>query len=198
MLKDVRDEIAVDMLKKGYVVFALRSNKELKREYPELAEYDEFKTLNNGEMVFVWAWACRTSPFLDIPEEERLWPCIEWAFKTPQQRETKAKDFANMRFPDHIKAAIRKMEKFNPGLRIQMAADNLHLLKQCQMAIRQDITSATPEEVEDYMKTATLARKLMADIQKDIEGGNKGVEEVGNTMLKNLEGASAAFHKSQV
>ena len=111
---------------------------------------------------------------------------------------SKSADYANMRFPDHIKGAIRKMEKFDPGLRIQMAADNLHLLKQCQKAIRQDITHAEPEEVEDYMKTAALARKTMADIQKDIEGGNKGVEEVGNTMLKNLEGASAAFHKSQV
>jgi hypothetical protein len=198
MLTDVRDQIAVDMIRKEYVVFPLRSTKDLNREYPELREYKEFEGLNNGELVFVWAWSCKSSPFLELPEEKRLEPCIEWAFKTPQQREVKMKDYANMRFPDHIKAAIRKMEKFNPGLRIQMAADNLHLLKQCQMAIRQDITSATPDEVEDYMKTATLARKLMADIQKDIEGGNKGVEEVGNTMLMNLQGASAAFHKSQV
>jgi hypothetical protein len=51
--------------------------------------------------------------------------------------------------------------------------------------------------VESYLKTAALARKIQVDILKDLEKGNYGSEEVENTMLKNLEGASAAFHKSR-
>mgnify|MGYP006921326599 CR=1 FL=1 len=197
MLEDASQGILLDMIQKKYVIFALKSNRELKREYPELSDYEEFKSLENRELVFVWAWACRTSPFLELDEEKRLVPCIEWAFPGKQQREAKMNDYANMKFPDHIKGAIRRMERFDPGLRVQMAADNMHLLKQCQQAIRQDIKGADPEQIEDYMKTAALARKIMADIQKDIERGNLGVEESKNTMLQNLEGASAAFHKSR-
>lgn len=197
MLVDATEDILLEMISKKYVVFALKSNRELKREYPELSEYEEFRQLENRELVFVWAWACRTSPFLELEEEKRLIPCIEWAFPGKQQRESKMADYAGMRFPDHIKGAIKRMERFDPGLRIQMAADNIHLLKQCQKAIRQDTSKATPEEMEDYIKTATLARKLMSEIQKDIERGNLGVEESKNTMMQNLEGASAAFHKSR-
>lgn len=199
---DVGEDILVEMISKDQVVFAPKSAKELRRDYPELDDYPDLKGLSPQELLFVWAWCCKTSPFLSIAEEKRCGPCIEFAFKSPHQQESRKQAYGAgtggaPSFPDEIKRAIRVMERFNPGLRIQMAADNLHLLEQCQKAIRRDITGASPEEIEDYMKTAQLARKLMVEIQRDIERGNFGVEERENTMLMNLEGASAAFHKSR-
>jgi hypothetical protein len=202
MLIDANEQVILDMASRRMTIFAPRSGKELKREYPELDDYQEFRGLSSEDLVFVWAWACPTSPFLEIVEEKRCTPCIDFAFKRPHQNAARKQAYGAdtgtaPSFPDEIKNAIKRMEKFNPGLRIQMAVDNMHLLTQCQRAIRQDISGATPEEIEDYMKTAKIARQLMSDIHKDIERGNMGVDDVENTMMKNLEGASAAFHKSR-
>ncbi|TXH54133.1 MAG: hypothetical protein E6Q97_11590 [Desulfurellales bacterium] len=202
MLLDVSEEIIIEMASKRMTIFAPRSGKDLKREYPELDDYPEFRGLSGEELLFVWAWACPTSPFIDIVEEKRCTPCIDFAFKRPHQNEARKQAYgastgAAPSFPDEIKNAIKRMERFNPGLRIQMAVDNMHLLSQCQRAIRRDISGASPEEMEEYMKTAKIARQLMSDIHKDIERGNMGADELENTMTKNLEGASAAFHKSR-
>ena len=202
MLVDVREDVILEMLQKNMVVHAPKNGKDLKREYPEYDDYPEFTKLDSADLMFVWAWANRTSPFLDIVEEKRCGPCCDFDFKNPHKNTARKEAWGAgtgtaPKFPEEIKNAIRRMELFNPGMRVQMAADNLHLLEQCRKAIRQDITNAEPEEVESYLKTAALARKIQADILKDLEKGNYGSEEVENTMLKNLEGASAAFHKSR-
>lgn len=195
---DVDQKVLSEMLEKSYVVFAPKGKDDLKRDYPELFEYKELTKLSPPELLFVWWYSCQSSPIVHLPEEKRFPVAIDRSFR-PNQRDAKKQAWAPTgqapSLPGDIKEAIRVMSKFNPGMRVSMAVDNLYLLRQCQKQIRQD-GFIDQGEREDYLKNAALARKIMSDILKDIERGNHGVEEVENTTLANLEDISATFHKS--
>lgn len=198
MVLDSNEQVLLDLLSKDYVIFAPKGNKELKREYKELDDYQEFKALNNSDLLFVWWYACKCSPLINIPEEKRVFMAIDQSYRDKGIQEARKVDWQNRDFPPHIKQAIKVMDRFNPQMRVQFAADTQFLLQQCQHAIRQDTSKATPEEKEDYMKTAILARKLQKDILQDLERGNSGVAEVQDTSLKHLEGISGTYMKSKL
>jgi hypothetical protein len=193
-------DILLRMVDKDYVIFAPRGERDLRREYPELYDYPELTKLNPSELLFVWWYSCQSSPIYDLPEEKRFPIAIDRSFKGSQREERKSKYASTAQapaLPSDLKAACKTMNAFNPGMRIQMALDNMHLLRQCQLAIRQNIPLEDPEAVEKFMKTAALSRKIMGEIAKDIERGNHGVDEVQNTTLANLEGLAEAYHKAK-
>lgn len=200
-MQDVDAKILASLIEKDYVVMCPKGDRDLRRDYPELNDYPEISRLNSpSEVLFVWWYSCQSSPIKHLPDEKRFPMAVDAAFKKSHAEERKkmyAPTGQAPKLPPELKAACRVMEGFNPGLRISMAVDNMHLLRQCQHAIRQDISGATQEEIEDYMKTAALARKLYNEILRDIERGNHGVEEVQNTTLSNLEGVAAQYHKSK-
>ena len=196
-MEEVRNQVMLSLLEKDYVVFAPKSNKDLKREYPELSDYREFTEITSTELLFVWYWASPSSPLAELAEEKRLDPAIDRAFLNASQKEARKIEYAGMNFPSGIKAAIKRMEKFNPGMRVQIMVTKQHLFNECQTAILRKPNYGDPEEVETYLKTSAVASKLMSEIQKETEKGNLGVEESKETALKNLEGASAAFHKQR-
>jgi len=201
-MQDVGNELLEKLVDKDYVIFAPKSERDLRRDYPELYDYPEIGKLNSpSEVLFVWWYSCRSSPYYHMPEEKRFPLAIDRSFKGGQREERKsmyAPHGQAPKLPPELRAACKVMERFNPAMRIELALDGMHLLRQCQIAIRKDIAGSDPDEVEAYMKTAQLSRKLMADVQKDIERGNHGVEEVQNTTLVNLEGVSEQYHKSKV
>jgi len=198
---DRYDDLRTEMVRKDYVVFAPKGERDLRRDYPELWEYPALtKLANPSEILFVWWYSCRSSPVIDFPDEKRFRLAVEKSFKGARAEEVKARYAPSGQaplLPEEWKAAVKIMNGFNPFMRIGMAVDNLYLLEQCQRQIRQE-QNGTQSDREGYLKTAALARKLQADILKDIEKGNHGVDERKNTTLENLEDISSAFHKQQV
>jgi len=192
---DAYEEILLEMVLKDYVVYAPRSTKQIKRDYKELDDYEEFKPLTSAELLFVWWFACRCSPIIDMPEEKRVLVACEKAFKSKGQAEARRLEYGSLAFPDTLKAAIKIMDRFDPGGRIQRMVDDLHLLKQMQIIIRKDISGATPDEIVDWMKAMVPARKLYDDILQRIERGGLGVEEKQNVLAAPLEGVSNDFMK---
>ena len=201
-MQDIDSQLLKDLVEKDYVIFGPKSERDLRRDYPELYDYPEIGKLNSpSEVLFVWWYSCQSSPYYHMAEEKRFPLAIDRSFKGAQREERKKMYAPHGQAPKltpELRAACKVMEKFNPFMRISMAMDGLHLLRQCQHAIRQDVDKSDQEEVEKYMKTASLARKIQAEIMKDIERGNHGVEEVQNTTLVNLEGISEQYHKSKV
>jgi hypothetical protein len=198
---DMDYEVRAEMVKKDYVIFCPKNKDDLRRDYPELWDYPSLSKLTNpSELVFVWWYACRSSPIIDLPEEKRFPLAISKAYKGARANEVLSKYAPTGQapsLPEEWKAAITTMNSFNPFMRIEMAVDNLFLLRQCQRHIRQENQGAQKDR-EDYLKTAALARKIQSEILKDIEKGNHGVEERHNTTLENLEDVSSTFHKQQV
>lgn len=199
-MRNTDAEVLEEMVAKDYVVFAPKSGRDLRKDYKELWDYPELASLSESEVLFVWWYSCACSPYAHLPEEKRFPMSVDQSYKGAQRQEKKerwAPTGGAPSLPTEIKAACKVMEGFNPGMRIQMAVDNLYLLRECQQHIRQEERSSDQKDREDYLKTAKLARAIQAEILKDIEKGNHGVEEVKNTSLQNLEGLSAAYHKNK-
>lgn len=103
-----------------YMLFAPKSARGLRVDYPELNEYPEFQGLRANEMLFVWWYACKSSPYYDIDkktEREIIAMCLEKArmrFDDPAKKEK----FLSQNFPEKINAAITTMRTFEPSVRI--------------------------------------------------------------------------------
>lgn len=197
-----RDEDVIrQMLEKDYVIFAPKSERDLRRDYPELWDYPEIKKLSRSEEVlFCWYYAIRCSPLIELPDEKRFPAAVDCAFRSPARAEEVKKMYAPTgqapSLPEEWKAACRVFQRFNPGMRIQMAVDNLFALRECQKHIRQE-NRGDQTDRQEYLKTLKTAREIMKDILQDMERGNYGVEERKNTTADNLKGIAAQFIKQQ-
>lgn len=196
-----RDEKVIrEMVQKDYVVFGPKSERDLRRDYPELWDHPPIaKLASPHEVLFTWWYACRCSPIIELPDEKRFPLAVERSFKGPRVEEFKRRYAPSGQapaLPDELKSACKAMAEFNPWMRIQMAVDNLFALRECQRHIRQE-NRGLQEDRQDYLKTLKIAREIQRDILKDIEKGNYGVEERKNTTLDNLEGIASQFHKQQ-
>lgn len=105
------------------LLFAPKSERGLRIDYPELRNYKEFD-IRPKELLFVWYYACKSSPYfnLDIPEKEIVKKCIEASglyFSDP----VKKTEFLEGRFPDKIKLAVQTMNSFEPSARIKAKLD---------------------------------------------------------------------------
>ena len=198
---DMNAEVRREMVKKDYVIFCPKSERDLRRDYPELWDYPALaKLANPSEMLFVWWYSCRSSPIIDMPDEKRFPIAVEKSFKGSRIDEVKNKYAPGgvaPALPEEWKAAVKVMNGFNPGMRIEMAVNNIFLFEQCSKHIRQD-RMGDHQDREDYLKTSSLARKIQEDILKSIERGNHGVDERKNTTLENLEDVSSNFHKQNL
>jgi hypothetical protein len=102
-----------------YLLFAPKSNRSLRFDYPELADYSEFKALNKLDLLFVWYYACRSSPYFNDDSRERviIEKCARAAGLVFNEEDKKEKFFSG-NFSDKIQAAINVMLKFEPSARI--------------------------------------------------------------------------------
>jgi hypothetical protein len=93
-------------------------------EYPELSSYPEFKQLKAYELIFVYLYACSSSPLLmngvDVDEErvrisiEHIEDNMHYSFSDKLKNE-----YMNKRFPTIINEAISRMRSFNTLARVR-------------------------------------------------------------------------------
>lgn len=101
------------------MLFGPLSDKDLRRQYPELASIAEFESLQNNELLFSWYMGNRTSPLLldeDMPAELRLEIAIKKSFKGKLDAKARA-EYLAWNFPERVRVAVRKMEEFRPDVR---------------------------------------------------------------------------------
>lgn len=197
MIRDVYDDVLAQLARKDFLVYAPHTAKDIKRDYRELNDYEAFRKVTPTELVFVWWFAIKCSPIIDLPEEKRVLVAVEKAFRVKSQADARRIEYSTLNFPDDIKNAIKCMDRFDPGGRITAMADDLHTMTQMQHIIRKDISSATPDEVVEWMKALVPARKIRDDILLRIERGGLGVEETTAVNSASLDGLSSDFMKQQ-
>lgn len=106
--------------KEELLMFAPKSARGLRMDYPEIREVKEFQDLRPQQLLFVWYLACKTSPYYDVDDlEERdiIKLCLEKSKLNIVDPTSKA-EFLEGKFPDRIKAAIPPMQRFEPSIRI--------------------------------------------------------------------------------
>jgi len=105
--------------KKEYSMFYPKSKLGLKSDYPELASNPIFESLSNNEMLYVWYYACKASPFSKEDDLRlRADKSVMEAFgpnKGPQVRTA----YLAGNYSEKVRAAIIEMTKFQIGPRIR-------------------------------------------------------------------------------
>jgi hypothetical protein len=191
-------DILKEMLSKDLVLFAPKNSADLRTQYPELNEYPELKELNSLEMLYVWAFACQTSPFLELPESERIAAAAAWAWPGESTIATRTRDMQAGNVPGHIKVAIRRMKSFNATARIEERAFILKLRENCKQFIAQDVMTLEPEAQDKYWINVQRARKEMEGSTKTVENGSMGLAEVDETFVPKIKaGLIAQYHKKR-
>jgi hypothetical protein len=180
-------EVLLQLSQEKKVLFAPKNGSHLKVQYPELGEIEEFKSLNEYEMLFVWGMSCATSPFLDPPvtEEDRMNRVIDFAYPTDQMRKTKKIDFAKD-YPANIKRAIARMRAFSFEARIEEQVFLLRLRENCKTFIAQDVISLSPEEQDKYWINVQRARREMVETRHTVENGAMGLANEAETFVPKI------------
>ena len=94
------------------------SNREMKFDYPELAEVKEFSELKNNEMKFVWYYASSTSPIKELKGTHRINQSLELAYGKFAARESLG-EIRKGNFPVHINNAIAVMKTYRVDYRLR-------------------------------------------------------------------------------
>lgn len=175
------------------------SKKDLKAQYPELLEYPEFSSdrLKSGDALFVWFMRCKMSPWYDMPDEKKVELCVRASYETIPQQESKLMEFKNMRFPDSVKAAMSRTEKFNTSARIENYVYTKTVRDACKTLLAKDVNSMKPIEVDSWLSQAKVAWKLLQETAAAIEGNIGGVIEEEDAGLVNTEGGIKHFRQNR-
>ena len=184
MVESTVGSIEKDMNRRHYRILVPRGTREMFRDYPELRDYPEFKQTNlkPNDLMFVWFFRCTMSPFYEKPDEKKLDECIEMAYPSKQQQELKKDEYRNLRFPDNIKSAFKRMESFNGESRIEDYLYIKQVRANCKAILGKDVSLMTPEEEEKYTKTLPAAMKALLETTKFLESGGGGVVEVDENL----------------
>lgn len=116
-------------IKEHLLLFAPKSARGLKFDYPELASIPVLKDLRPAEILFVWYYACKSSPYYDSKsnESEIIKKCMD-ASGLYVGDGPKNANFLAGNFPDNIKEAIPIMNNFEPNLRILLKLDAIEAI----------------------------------------------------------------------
>ena len=143
------------------------ASKEMRIDYPELAEIKEFASLKTKEMKFVWYYANRTSQYFNSTKGERnkVLACIYYSFGDSITDEEKSR-YITGNFPQKIKAAIEKMEHFDPSARLKakMAIEQIFLNLQQMIEIDDDMKNKIKEDLAMRKQYVELSTKVASDL----------------------------------
>lgn len=184
------------LAERRYLLFAPKSTKDLRAQYPKLAECPQFRSskIGSGDLLFVWWMACACSPYYDEPNESKVDKCIDMAYPTPQQRAAKRKEFERLRFPDELKAAMQKMEEFNTSVEVRRYVNAQITIRNCEAILAVDVTKMNADEQADWTSRAQGAWKILALATEALESSGISPEE--ETII-DTEGALRHFRESR-
>ena len=98
------------------VVFGPKDGESLKKSYPELLGYSEFKELSSDDLLFAWYVGNPTSPLAESKSATiKYSTAASICFK---DNAFKKKTYADMNIPESVKVAIDRMKRISPEVRI--------------------------------------------------------------------------------
>ena len=182
----VYNDMMLELVQKDYVLFAPKSRRGLKYDYPELADKDktpELVGVRDPDVLFSWAWACSSSPFIDIkPKEEKLRICCLYAY-SDESAARKAKEYA-LTFPPEVERAIGKMASYSKEARVEEYVAIRIARENYKHMLAQDISMASVKEQREWAENSLIAQKGLAQQRDRVEGFSLGIEESHNTLIQ--------------
>ena len=187
-----------ELSEKNYLLFAPRKGRDLKTEYSELNQTEQFKRLSKDEMLFVWYMACVSSPFAEFKDEEKLDTVIDLSF--PKKfRDAKRTEYQGRSFPTHIREALVKMRSYDLPHRLrnrvfceQFYANLEHISK---VKVADESGKVDFAQAKDYANMISSVTKTMRELSAMLENTDGfGVAEEDPSMKLQKGDALRAFH----
>lgn len=153
-------------------IFLPVTGKDMKGEYPELRDVEEFMTLMDVELRFVWMIANKTSPFncsnelTEISKFTKYEQAMKHSGLAKKVSEKTRTEYLQGRFTQKIHDAIQKMQVFNPSLRMRakiMTETMFNNLEKMIEVTEEELEKMTVTDKKDY---ASLC-KIVTD-SKDV------------------------------
>lgn len=157
------------------LLFNVENKGDLKREYPELADVEEFKDLNPSEVRFCWLVGNRTSPVFKMERGERIRKAmtIVWGANYKTSPKQKVRDIASAKseeeIPEDILKGILKMNTFNPGYRLKAKLMAEYIFETLNELIVVDQVTMHSMDVDEKKKYADFVIKVSSELQGMID-----------------------------
>ena len=167
-----------------YSIFRPKSARGIFMDYPKLRHYEAFKGLSNYDMLFVWYYACESSPLFKIKDNrKRIEQCLAVSYLKDGQNKLSKKDkdrYLAADFPAKVENGIKQMQKFKVGPRVQAlmmtqkSFDNLY--KILDIDASNDAHFKNKDDEVDFSKkkafvdTIAKAQSVLPSIVNQLEG----------------------------
>jgi hypothetical protein len=135
------------------------SARDMKAEFPELAEVEEFKNLSNRDLKFVWYLSNQTSPLVDLGTKERIKEAIEICYNGKLPEAEKDEYIAGV-FGEEMLKAINRMSMIDPMIRVQAKYNIEYIFGKLQKIIVIADNELNELEADEKKKYAELAIKI--------------------------------------
>lgn len=181
-----------------YLIFAPKSIKDLRVQYPELMDYPEFKShvIKMHDVMFVWWYACLCSPIIEKPDDERMAEAVHISYPSSQQRSAKLMEFRD-RMPENIKGAIKRMESFNTEARVDNYLQTRTVRENCKTMLSEDTSTMDSDQKDAWATRAPKLWKLLDETTKTLERGSFGVSLYEETILDEADGTLRQFRQTK-
>ena len=156
------------------IVFDASTSKDLKIDYPELAEIEEFKLLQPNELKFIWYIANRTSPLFNLSREEKVAKALSILFPRGYGRFQNIVKLSKGEFSPEILAAIERMTHFQTENRLKAMLLADYTFQQLQRLIYIDESEMKLMDMEEKKKYSDLLMKVQKELPsviKNLESG---------------------------
>jgi len=122
------------------MLFKPSGNQPLKKTYPELNDYEEFKNLIDKEMLFTLYYGVKNSPYHHKKPFDRVIAIFK---EIPEYAKSLSEelyeDFGSLKFPAHITEAIKVWAKFNPDMRQASSSMYDKIISDFEFVVHDDI-----------------------------------------------------------
>jgi hypothetical protein len=156
-------------------LFGVDHKGDIKRDYPELSEIEEFKDLSPHEVRFCWLVGNRTSPIFGMDRGERIDKAasIVWGQNAKQSPKKRIKDIACAKgendFPEEILKGIYKMNTFHPGYRLKAKLMAEYIFETLNRLIVVDSHTMMTMDTDEKKKYADFVIKVSSELQGMVE-----------------------------
>jgi len=176
-------QLYMDAIRRGLVVGAPKDERDLRKQYPEFYSDNEFRGLQQQDLLFVFFYKCATSPFDGMEDAEKLKLSIRFAYQADAVRALREKEFAAGNFGDLLPAAFKAMERKNTAAHIINHQAILKYRDNCLAIITEDTTTMLPEQKTAYMTRAEKALLGLDLSTKKLENLGQAVIESGSSSV---------------
>lgn len=168
-------------------LFLPSEHKDMKIEYPELAEINEFAVLTNSELILVWCLANASSPYeLSKAGDDKtkavnlIKSALETSGLGKKLSDLEKNYYLTFMYPQKVKTAMQRMKLFRPSLRMKAKLMNEKMFENMEKMVdiaQEELQEMSSSDKLEYLKIVKAATENLQTLVPEIEA-SYGIKEV--------------------